>query len=190
MIGGLLLLAISYRVFHRKAAERIDALQQLRAAKQGGAAAAAAAAGSGGSLGGRRSGAGLGSAVAEGAGHGSTVDEQHQPAVPSTLSGGAANLQGGSQSELQRYCEENFGLEWVRRWGAAAQQVCSASRQLLLDGAGSGKGSSSGSGIAGGSPSAVTCRSITDPHMPAASAPHVLCDATNLRLDPAKLVSR
>ena len=182
MIGGLLLLGISYRAFHKKSAERIDALQQLRAAKQGRTAAAAAAGGSGGFLGGRRSGVGLGSAAAEGVGQGGAVNEERRHVMPSNLSEeGAANQQGGGQSELQRYCEEHFGLEWVRRWGAAARQVCSASQQLLLDGAAGSAGS--------GSPSAVTCRSMTDPHMPAASAPHVLCDATNLRLDPAKLVS-
>lgn len=80
---------------------------------------------------------------------------------------------------LQQFCEEHFGMEWLRRWGSAAQQVCSATQKLHAASIGTD-----------GSWSRVTCRSMNDSHMPAASAPHVLCDATNLRLDPSKLVRR
>ena len=132
MVGGLLLLAISFRAFHQRKAERDGARQQLREEALG--------------LG-RRGG------------------------LIEVGGGGSGSLQ---PSELGRYCEEHFGLEWVRRWGATARQVCSATQQLA--------------GVGGLEGSTVTCRSINDTHMPAASAPHVLCDATNLRFNASKMV--
>jgi protein O-GlcNAc transferase len=95
--------------------------------------------------------------------------------VPAVKLSAAAD--GRTRATLQQFCEEHFGLEWLRRWGATAQQVCSAVQQLRVDSMGKSGGWSR-----------VTCRSMNDSHMPAASAPHVLCDATNLRLDPSKLV--
>lgn len=74
-------------------------------------------------------------------------------------------------------------MEWVRRWGAAARQVCAATRQLAAD-------TDAALGGGSGSASSVTCRRISDTHLPPKSAPHVLCDVTNLRLDPSKLVRR
>ncbi len=194
--AGLLLLFLGYRAFHRRAAERADALQQLRAAKAGLAGGAGGITGGGSGLGGigRRGGlieiSGLERPGGSGGAHLDALQQADGAAQEDGLRAGSAGTDGGAAlaaatgsgqapPELLRFCEEHFGLEWVRRWGAAAQQVCSATRQLVAD-AGAAVGSSGAS--------TVTCRRISDTHLPPKSAPHVLCDATNLRLEPAKLV--
>ncbi|KAI7846398.1 hypothetical protein COHA_000109 [Chlorella ohadii] len=193
--AGLLLLFLGYRAFHRRAAERADALQQLRAAKAGLAGGAGGITGGGSGLGGigRRGGlieiSGLERPGGSGGAHLDALQQADGAAQEDGLRAGSAGTDGGAAlaaatgsgqapPELLRFCEEHFGLEWVRRWGAAAQQVCSATRQLAAD-AGAAVGSSGAS--------TVTCRRISDTHLPPKSAPHVLCDATNLRLEPAKL---
>lgn len=238
VVAGLALLALSTRTFHKRASERSDARQQLRAAQEGRAARASSNGAAGHDWAVRRGAAGsagsnvLGSGTAEHLGSGSREEGtrwlQEEPgqgqALPHRSQGAATTLaspheqvlvrasergqaasadsngQHATQhAELQRYCEQHFGLDWLRRWGATARQVCSASRQLSLGnaahaaGASGVSGSELGSGGSGGggawrAPSSVTCRSMNDTHMPAGSAPHVLCDVTNLRLDPSKLV--
>lgn len=194
MCAGLLLLGLSFRSFHRRAADRSVARQQYRAGRRAAGGSTAAAAqladvhGSGGDA----------AALLE------ALHQDDDAAVAAeglqlvTNGGTAAQLAAGhsglhasaharanreSEAELLAHCERHFGLEWLRRWGAAAQQVCTATRALT--------GSAGGDGAAAGGAGAstITCRSVNDTHMPAASAPHVLCDATNLRLDPSKLVS-
>lgn len=93
---------------------------------------------------------------------------------------GAGGQLSQEQGDLSSYCERHFGLEWLQRWGATARRVCTATQQLVAGAA--------GGGAAPPAPSAVTCLAWNDTHMPAAAAPHVLCDATNLRLYPSKLV--
>ncbi|PRW45163.1 EGF domain-specific O-linked N-acetylglucosamine transferase [Chlorella sorokiniana] len=185
VFGGLLLLFLGYRAFHRSAAERSDALQQLRAAKAGLAGGVGVTVGSGSVLGiGRRGGlVEIGALEQPGGSGGAHLDTLQQEAAAGDddaggSSGGAA-ADGRPTPGLLRFCEEHFGMEWVRRWGAAARQVCVATHQLAAE-AGAAVGSS-------GSASTVTCRRISDTHLPPKSAPHVLCDATNLRLDPSKL---
>lgn len=196
VFAGLLLLFRGYRAFHRRAAERADALQQLRAAKAGLASGAGGITGGGGLGGiGRRGGLieinGLEEVGGSGGAHldalqqddgwdadSSGTARDRDPSAAGAGAGAAAAA-GPPPPELLRFCEEHFGLEWVRRWGAAAQQVCSAQRQLAAE-AGAAPGSSGAS--------TVTCRRISDSHLPPKSAPHVLCDAINLRLDPTKLV--
>ena len=101
---------------------------------------------------------------------------------------------GGGDAERQRqqllleHCDQHFGLGWLQRWGATARQVCTAPQQL-----GGAQAIGGGGGLLNSllpPPSAMTCRSMNDTHMPASSAPHLLCNATNLLLDPGKLVSR
>ncbi|KAL4448126.1 hypothetical protein ABPG75_005345 [Micractinium tetrahymenae] len=240
VVAGLALLVLSTRTFHKRAAERSDALQQLRAAQESRATQDGSGTPVGLNLARRRSGAASASSssrvssTAAKVDHGSreqeprqlheeqaqeqgkvaalsefhaqaTVDASRNEQAATAGSAGqqAATVgsarQQAAKQELQRYCEEHFGLDWLRRWGATARQVCSASRQLSLGeaaGSATGAGAHNEGGMSGGSgagsgvwraPSAVTCRSMNDTHMPAGSAPHVLCDATNLRLDPSKL---
>lgn len=240
-MAGLALLMLSTRTFHKRAAERSDALQQLRAAKEDSAERGTIGATVGLNTAGRRGGAAstassssLSSGLAAHRGAGSREEEPrqlqeeprqlqqepgqgqarlpqrqgqaatlastHEQALPgATLheqapGAGGAVQHAAQQAELQRYCEQHFGLDWLRRWGATARQVCAASRQLSLGEPAGTLGASSGSGDRGSgsgawrAPSTVTCRSMNDSHMPAGSAPHVLCDVTNLLLDPAKLV--
>lgn len=241
VVAGLALLALSTHTFHKRAAERSDARQQLRVAKEARAAQGGSSTTAGLLLAGRRGGAastvGTNTLNSGTEGHHGADSGEEEPrqlqeeaelgqALPHRLQGevaalvtaheqitvgasaheraagvGSASQQAAQQAELQRYCEQHFGLDWLRRWGATARQVCSASRQLSLSkpagtveavgdsGSGLGSGGSGGSSSgAGRAPSAVTCRSVNDTHMPAGSAPHVLCDATNLLLDPSKLV--
>lgn len=189
--AGLLLLGLSFHTFHRRAADRSVARQQYRAGRRaaGGSTAASAQ---------------LADVHGSGGDAAAVLEALHQDDEEAAAAGGlqlvtnggtAAQLGAGdpglhasaharanreSQAELLAHCERHFGLEWMRRWGAAAQQVCTATRALTDSGGGDGAG--------GAGASTITCRSINDTHMPAASAPHVLCDATNLRLDPSKLV--
>ena len=209
VFAGLLLLFLGFRAFHRRAAERSDALQQLRAAKAGQGAAGGGITGGGSGLGGigRRGGLIEINELAQAGGSaGAHLDALLGASQLAAAAGGDADgaQAGGGRdgaaaaatpgtppsAELLLFCEQHFGLEWVRRWGAAAQQVCSATRQLAADAGAVGGGSGSGGGGTGGasSGSTVTCRTISDSHLPPKSAPHVLCDATNLRLDPSKLV--
>lgn len=190
VLAGLLLLFLGYRAFHRRAAERSDALQQLRAAKAELAGGAGGSTGGGSGLGdiGRRGGLIEIGALEQPGGSGGAHLDTFQQAAAGDEGGSGAGLTGAAAAarpppELLRFCEEHFGMEWVRRWGAAARQVCAATRQLAAD-------TDAALGGGSGSASSVTCRRISDTHLPPKSAPHVLCDVTNLRLDPSKLVRR
>ncbi len=78
-----------------------------------------------------------------------------------------------SASEAPSFCERHFGMQWVRDWNATQRQVCGGPAQ-----------SAEAQQLA----SSITCRSADpDDHLPQASGPHLLCDATNLQLDPSKL---
>lgn len=80
------------------------------------------------------------------------------------------------------FCEAHFGLEWVRAWNRTARAVCapSASSAAAAHAAGGDSG--------GRPPSTITCRSPDpDEHLPAASAPHLLCDVTNMWMDPGRM---
>ncbi|KDD72097.1 hypothetical protein H632_c3870p0, partial [Helicosporidium sp. ATCC 50920] len=73
------------------------------------------------------------------------------------------------------YCEAHYGLPWLERWNASARGVCRAP---------------AGSDTAKDSlpPAWIRCRTLrSDPHMPSASAPYVMCDGANVLLDPGKL---
>lgn len=82
---------------------------------------------------------------------------------------GTGPLSGGSPE----FCKQHFGMEWVRAWNATQHVACTPAR---------------GDPVPPPLPSSITCRSPDpDEHLPPASSPHMLCDAVNLRLDPAKL---
>ena len=191
--AGLCLLGFSFHAFHRRAAERSGARQQYRAGRRAGGGAVATSQladvhGSGGDAAAVLQALQQDSEAAAAGGelvtNGGTAA---QLAAADTRAFASAHARSNRESaaEVLAHCERNFGLEWVRRWGAAAQQVCTATRALAGGGAGGDAALAAGGDLGA---SAITCRSINDTHMPAASAPHVLCDAVNLRLDPSKLV--
>mgnify|MGYP006940089495 CR=1 FL=1 len=94
------------------------------------------------------------------------------------VQGAAASVSTPAESAATAFCEAHFGLDWVRAWNASRQQVCSPSTAIFTG----SRGRSSG-GI-----SSITCGSPDpDDHLPSASGPHRLCDASNLVLDPSKL---
>ncbi|KAK2077117.1 hypothetical protein QBZ16_004751 [Prototheca wickerhamii] len=74
-----------------------------------------------------------------------------------------------AQSPESAYCQEHFGSIWLQRWNAVAELDCVP------------PATPHGAGHA----SRVICRRRHDEHMPAASAPHSLCDLENVVIDPS-----
>ena len=106
------------------------------------------------------------------------VSQQKRAAEEELQQGGASGAgdRPPGPSEQQAFCDVHFGLRWLKDWNATRRELCLP----WAPAAGAAKQAVRSSSLA--------CRAVVDAHMPAASAPHVLCDATNLLLDPSKLV--
>ena len=70
-------------------------------------------------------------------------------------------------------CWSHFDFGYVEEWAARATPMCAATPAA----------------ISAGVSSSLTCRGHVDAHLPPPTAPHVLCDATDVIIDSAALLS-
>uniref|UniRef100_A0A1D1ZP74 Glycosyltransferase 61 catalytic domain-containing protein n=1 Tax=Auxenochlorella protothecoides TaxID=3075 RepID=A0A1D1ZP74_AUXPR len=81
---------------------------------------------------------------------------------------GPASRPSPPEGGVSAFCDEHFGYGWLRRWNATAAPRCWTAEGHLPG-------------------SRVTCRSVRDEHMPAASAPHAMCDVRGLVVDTSRM---
>ncbi|KAL6777349.1 hypothetical protein ACKKBF_B21175 [Auxenochlorella protothecoides x Auxenochlorella symbiontica] len=81
---------------------------------------------------------------------------------------GPASGPSPPEGGVSAFCDEHFGYGWLRRWNATAAPRCWTAEGHLPG-------------------SRVTCRSVRDEHMPAASAPHAMCDVQGLVVDTSRM---